>query len=85
MTLPTHPGTIVYVDGNTGQVVKTARVEDVPEFARYAEDATGQKVPVVKVVAHTHGNQRTIREMAADGTVLRSTVQVATGGAQGKG
>lgn len=77
MTVPVHPGTIVYVDGMTNQVVNTRNAAELPESARFAPDAQGRLVPIVKVVAFTVGKQRTIREEGPDGTVLRSTVQFA--------
>lgn len=71
----THPGTVEYVDGNTGKVTRTAKVDEVPESLRFAPTDQGP-VPVVRVVAHVHGNERTIREYGPDGALLRSTVQL---------
>ena len=71
---PAHPGTIIFVDENKGH--QHARpVSEVPEALRFAPDQNGQLVPVVKVVAHVVGEQRTIREYGAGGEMLRSTVQ----------
>lgn len=67
-----HPGTITFVDGTTETVRPAA---EVPESIRFAENAAGAKEPVVRVVAFTEGDRRIIREYAADGRELRSTVQ----------
>jgi hypothetical protein len=71
---PPHPGTILFVDENTGQE-HPRPVSQVPEPLRFAPDHSGQLQPVVKVVAHVVGEQRTIREYGASGEMLRSTVQ----------
>lgn len=71
---PHHPGTIVFVDGNTDRVVATDRVEDVPPQMRFVETPAGL-VPVVRVVAFTAGDERTIREYGPAGQLLRSTLQ----------
>jgi hypothetical protein len=73
MALPTHPGTITFVEGTTQTVEQAA---DVPESIRFAKNAKGELVPVVKVVAYLEGDRRIIREYGADGAELRSTVQV---------
>jgi len=71
---PPHPGTIVFVDENTGH--EHARpVTQVPEPLRFAPDHSGQLQPVVRVVAKVVGEQRTIREYGQGGEMLRSTVQ----------
>jgi hypothetical protein len=70
-----HPGTIVFVDGNTNTVVSTDRAADLPAEMRFVETRSGL-VPVVRVVAFTEGGQRTIREYGPAGELLRSTVQV---------
>lgn len=68
-----HPGYITFVDANKGtEEVKPA--DAVPEGIRFAPTPEGP-VPVVKVVAQTQGNRRTIRQYAEDGFELRSTVQ----------
>jgi hypothetical protein len=72
---PQHPGTIVYVDGNTNTVVRETPASEVPESVRYAETDQGW-VPVVRVVATTSGDQRFVREYGPAGELLRSTVQV---------
>jgi len=77
---PTHPGAVEYVDGNTGQVTRTSKIDEVPEGLRFAPTESGL-VPVVRVVAHVTGNERTIREYGPGGALLRSTVQLKRPGA----
>jgi hypothetical protein len=72
---PRHPGTIVYVDGDTGEET-TEDAAAVPESLRFAETEEGL-VPVVRVVARTAGDRRYIREYGPDGELLRSTTQIA--------
>jgi hypothetical protein len=74
-TRPQHPGTIVYVDGNTNAVVREGPAADVPESVRFADTEQG-RVPVVRVVATTAGDQRFVREYGPAGELLRTTVQV---------
>ena len=74
-TLPDHPGTIVFVDGDTNEETEE-QAADVPETIRFAETPEGL-VPVVRVVARTSGTRRIIREYGPDGELLRSTVQIA--------
>lgn len=71
---PEHPGTIVFVDENTGHE-HPRPVAQVPMPLRYAPDRSGQLQPVVRVVARVVGEQRTIREYGVSGEMLRSTVQ----------
>lgn len=75
MSEPKHPGFITYVDGDTNTTVSTDPVASVPPGMRFADTASG-KVPVVKVVATTAGNQRFIREYGPGDQLLRSTVQL---------
>lgn len=77
MSKPEHPGKIIYLDGNTQQVVSEANIEDVPESLRFAESADGF-IPIVKVIATVVGDRRYIREYGPDGQLLRSTIQVRT-------
>lgn len=77
MTTPTHPGKVVYLDGNTNKVTTTLDVSQVPEGLRFVDTDKG-KVPVVKVVAFTSGNQRIIKEYGPNDAMLRSTVQMDT-------
>jgi hypothetical protein len=70
-----HPGSIVYVDGNTSQVIATKKPSEVPEDLRFAPGPDGTKIPIVRVVATVAGDQRTIREYGPEGQVLRSTIQ----------
>jgi hypothetical protein len=69
---PKHPGTIVFVEGAKETVEQAA---SVPESIRFAPDAKGKLAPVVRVVALTIGDMRTIKEYGADGALLRSTTQ----------
>ncbi|HZI10396.1 MAG TPA: hypothetical protein VE153_08355 [Myxococcus sp.] len=73
---PKHPGTIVYVDGATQKETDRQSIDKVPESLRFAPTEEGGLVPVVKVVAHTEGERRIIREYGPAGELLRSTVQV---------
>lgn len=69
-----HPGKITFVNADTG----TSNVLDasaVPEQIRWADTPKG-RVPVVRVVASTSGDKRTIQEYGTDGQILRSTVQI---------
>ena len=69
---PTHPGSITFVD-EKGESVEPAAA--VPDSIRFAKNKDGQLEPVVRVVATTIGDQRTIREYGEEGNLLRSTVQ----------
>lgn len=68
-----HPGTVVYVDGDTGQVQSSWPVGDVPLELRFVETPHGP-VPVVRVVATARGDARIVREYGPSGELLRSTV-----------
>jgi len=70
---PVHPGSITFVDERGESVEPAAKV---PESIRFAKNRDGQLEPVVRVVATTMGDQRTIREYGEDGGLLRSTVQI---------
>ena len=72
---PAHPGTIVFVDADTGEE-RTEPVASVPEPLRYAPDERGQLVPVVRVVAQVTGDTRRIHELGPEGQLLRTTVQL---------
>lgn len=72
---PPHPGTIVFVDADTGEE-RSQPVASVPEPLRYAPDQRGQLVPVVRVVAQVAGNTRQIHELGPEGQLLRSTTQL---------
>ena len=76
MSEPKHPGTIQFVDGMTKQVTRTLQAHEVPPAFRFAKDASGTLVPVVKVVAIEEGDRRTLREYGPEGQLLRSTVQL---------
>lgn len=68
-----HPGTVVYVDGDTGHVQSSSPISAVPLGLHFVETPHGP-VPVVRVVATTRGRARTIREYGPGGELLRSTV-----------
>jgi hypothetical protein len=70
-----EPLRVVYIDGDTGAVVHECSIEEVPPEMRYHESEKG-KVPIVRVVATTAGNQRTIREYGPGEELLRWTVQL---------
>ena len=70
-----HPGTIVYVDGNTNRTLTTKKIADVPERFRFADGPGGKKLPIVRVVATVVGNMRTINEYGTEGQLLRTTRQ----------
>jgi hypothetical protein len=68
----THPGTIEFVDGTTGQVTRTERAEDVPEAIAFANGK-----PVVRIVLIEIGNRREIRSYGENGEFLSATYQIA--------
>ncbi|MEQ9498408.1 MAG: hypothetical protein RIT81_16155 [Deltaproteobacteria bacterium] len=70
-----HPGKIVYVDGNTQQVVMERPIADVPRDMHYVKTKAGL-VPIVRVVATTTGDHRSIVEYGPDGEALRRTEQL---------
>lgn len=72
---PPHPGKIVFIDGDTGKVIDQDNASEVPEDVAYAETDDGL-VPVVKVVAHTLEDRRTIEEYGPNDELLRSTLQI---------
>jgi len=73
-----HPGRIVFIDGDTGQIVEDVDAAEAPESVRFADGPRGRR-PVVKVVATTMGERREIAEYGPDGELLRVTVQVRDG------
>ena len=75
----THPGSIVYIDGDTSEVVAERKACDVPEHMRFVQAKEGA-VPVVRVISSTLGDRRTIREFGPNGELLRSTVQLRENG-----
>lgn len=71
---PRHPGTVTFVDETAGtQTVEPA--SSVPETIAWAKKG-GVDVPVVRVVAVTMGDRRTLNSYGQDGTLLSTTVQV---------
>lgn len=74
VSTPEHPGKIVFIDGNTGKIVSEDDARTVPESIRFADTPHG-KVPVVRVVATTEGDIRSIQEFGPNGELLRTTMQ----------
>ena len=72
---PNHPGKIVFIDGDTDEVVSEDPIAEVPEELQFAETDRGP-VPIVKVVSRTKGEERTISEYGPDDELLRRTVQI---------
>lgn len=75
MTPPDHPGTIEYVDGASGEVMRRVSADEVPDSIRFAPGPDGERRPVTRITILTLGDRREIRQFAADGTLLRSTYQ----------
>lgn len=70
-----HPGTITFLDGNTDQIVDEVAASDVPPEVAFVE-VDGQLQPVVRVVAFTSDDRRTIHQYGAAGELLNSTIQI---------
>ena len=70
-----HPGTIEYVDGATGKIVHVADAADVDDAISFAPGADGTLQPVTRIVITTVGERREVRQLAADGALLRTTFQ----------
>jgi hypothetical protein len=70
-----HPGKVLYVDGNSGQVLETIDAAEMPDSIRFADTERG-RVPVVKVIATIVGDKRYVREYGPNDELLRSTVQL---------
>jgi hypothetical protein len=70
-----HPGKVQYVDGLTGKVVHVADAADVDDAIRFAPGADGTPQPVTRIVITTVGDQREVRQLGEDGTLLRTTFQ----------
>jgi hypothetical protein len=66
-----HPGTVIFIDETTEKV---RPAETVPDSLRFARNALGHWVPVVKVVASMQGDKRMIRSYGADGAELSATI-----------
>lgn len=67
-----HPGTIVFVDLDTGEE-RTLAVADVPESIAFAT-VDGRAVAVVRVESRVRGGSREIARYARDGVLLDTTV-----------
>lgn len=63
-----HPGTITFVNEQTGE----ERVESAEESPVEQRFVNG--IPMVRAVMSVAGNQRTIREYGPQGQLLRSNV-----------
>ncbi|QHT70505.1 hypothetical protein GXP67_29565 [Rhodocytophaga rosea] len=70
-----HPGTIVFINGNTHQITHERKASEVPASIRFAETEAGI-IPVVKIIATTSGNRREIRQFGPEGQFLGSTLQM---------
>lgn len=70
-----HPGTIEYVDGATGKILHVADAADVDDAISFAPGADGTLQPVTRIVITTVGERREVRQLAADGALLRTTFQ----------
>ena len=70
-----HPGTVEYVDGLTGKILYVADAADVDDAIRFAPGADGTPQPVTRIVITTVGERREVRQLGADGTLLRTTFQ----------
>lgn len=69
-----HPGTIHFVDQDTGEGRDQAIV-GIPETIAWGTNAEGARVPVVRIVSHMRGAQRVIESYGSDGALLQRTVQ----------
>jgi hypothetical protein len=70
-----HPGTVVYVDGTTEKVVHVADAADVDDAIAFAPGTDGVLRPVTRIVITTVGDRREVRQLGADGALLRTTFQ----------
>ena len=80
--VPEHPGTIVFEQvvlrdppDRPEETTWTQPAADVPFAIRFIRGPGGW-VPVVRIVAVTAGDRRTIRQYGPDGQLLQSTVQL---------
>lgn len=74
MSRASHPGEIVFVDETAGSE-RTEPAANVPDEVAFAV-VDGEPIPVVRVVAVTHGDKREIRSYGADGALLATTLQL---------
>jgi hypothetical protein len=70
-----HPGTVEYVDGATGTTMHVAQAGDVDDAISFAPGADGTPQPVTRIVITTVGDRREVRQIGADGALLRTTFQ----------
>jgi hypothetical protein len=78
MSEPKHPGRVLFVDGNTQEVIREADAAELPPSIAFVE-LDGRLEPVVRIVSYTTDSQRIIRQYGADGALLLSTVQLRQG------
>ena len=72
---PEHPGEIEYIDEATGEVIRRARADEVPESIAFAPGPDGALRPVTRITFLTMGDRREIRQFGADGALMKSTYQ----------
>lgn len=71
--LPEHPGSVVYIDGDSDKVVLVRLASELATQSAFAETSTGWKA-IVKVVARGGaGALRYVSEYGADDELLRTT------------
>ena len=70
-----HPGKVEYIDGVTGKVLHVADAADVDDAIGFAPGPDGTLQPVTRIVITTLGGRREVRQMGADGALLRTTFQ----------
>jgi hypothetical protein len=78
MNAKAHPGTIVFIDGDTSEVIDTMSAAGLPDTMKFEETPEGT-VPIVKVVAFTGGDIRRILEYGPQDQLLRATTQISAG------
>jgi hypothetical protein len=69
-----HPGTVTFV--GTDGTQRTEPAEHLPDWLKFVPDASGEPVPVVRVVRLGNERNYTIRSYGADGRLLWVGVMV---------
>lgn len=69
------PDVVEWVDAATGEVTRRTPFADLDDEIRYAPGPDGEPVAVARIEMLTVADRREIRQIAADGTVLRTTYQ----------
>jgi len=64
-----------WVDAATGRVTGRQPASQLDDSIRYVPGPDGEPVAVTRIEVLTAGDRREIRQVAADGTVLRTTYQ----------